>query len=170
MIARQKDTGFGWKIRGFWISRHIYYNSAFSLFWKKIWKIQKKYKTYYKKYKMVKLSFKNDICIGIKYVFVFFRFFRFFSKKKQMLNYSKRLSMWREIQNPLIVQPNPESFCRAIIFSSGLRGRRRTYHTILKLADHALFKMIRYVLMRRLRPELDGRPSSANYSDSSTKL
>jgi hypothetical protein len=25
--------------------------------------------------------------------------------------------------------------------SSGLRGRRRIYHTILKLADHALFKM-----------------------------
>jgi hypothetical protein len=33
-----------------------------------------------------------------------------------------------------------------------LRGRRRTYHTILKLADHALSKMVRYVL---LRPELD---------------
>jgi hypothetical protein len=32
---------------------------------------------------------------------------------------------------------------------SGLRGRRRTYHTILKLADHAFFKM------RLLRPELD---------------
>jgi hypothetical protein len=54
--------------------------------------------------------------------------------------------------------------------SSGLRGRRRTYHTILKLAEHVLFKMVRYVLLRRLRPELDGRPSSANYSDSSTKL
>jgi hypothetical protein len=26
--------------------------------------------------------------------------------------------------------------------SSGLRGRRRTYHTILKLADHALFKIL----------------------------
>jgi hypothetical protein len=35
----------------------------------------------------------------------------------QMLNYSKRLSMRREIQNPLIFQPNPVSFCRAIIFS-----------------------------------------------------
>jgi hypothetical protein len=47
-------------------------------------------------------------------------------------------------------------------------GRRRTYYvyTILKLADHALFN----VLLRPLRPELDGRPSSANYSDSSTKL
>jgi hypothetical protein len=31
-------------------------------------------------------------------------------------------------------------------FSSGLRGRRRTYHTILKLADHPLSKMVRYVL------------------------
>jgi hypothetical protein len=35
-----------------------------------------------------------------------------------MLNYSKRLSMRREIQNRLIFQPNPESFCRAIIFSN----------------------------------------------------
>jgi hypothetical protein len=30
--------------------------------------------------------------------------------------------------------------------SSGLKGRRRTYYTILKLADHALYKMVRYVL------------------------
>jgi hypothetical protein len=29
-----------------------------------------------------------------------------------------------------------------------------TYHTILKLADHALCKMVRYVLLRPLRPEL----------------
>jgi hypothetical protein len=36
---------------------------------------------------------------------------------------------------------------------------RRTYYTILKLADHALLKMVRYVLLRPLRPELDGRPS-----------
>jgi hypothetical protein len=39
--------------------------------------------------------------------------------------------------------------------SSGLRGRRRIYPTILKLADHALFKMVRYVLLRPLRPELE---------------
>jgi hypothetical protein len=75
--------------------------------------------TYYKKYKMVELSFKNDmpwheIC------FCFCYDFSDFFQKMQMLNY-------------------PESFCRAIIFSSGLRGRRRTYLTILKLADHALF-------------------------------
>jgi hypothetical protein len=38
--------------------------------------------------------------------------------------------------------------------SSGLRGRRTTYHTIFKLADHALFKMVRYVFLRPLRPEL----------------
>jgi hypothetical protein len=30
------------------------------------------------------------------------------------------------------------------------------------LADHALFKMVRYVFLRPLRPELDGWPSSAN--------
>jgi hypothetical protein len=41
--------------------------------------------------------------------------------------------------------------------SSGLRGRRRTYHTLLKLADHALCKMVKYVLLRPLRPELDAK-------------
>jgi hypothetical protein len=40
-------------------------------------------------------------------------------------------------------------------FSSGLRGHRRTYLTILELADRALFKMARYVIFRPLRPELD---------------
>jgi hypothetical protein len=39
--------------------------------------------------------------------------------------------------------------------SSGLRCHRRTYLTILESADHALFKMVRYVLLRPLRPELD---------------
>jgi hypothetical protein len=41
----------------------------------------------------------------------------FFQKKAnaQMLNYSKQLSMRREIQNRLIFQPNHESFGRAII-------------------------------------------------------
>jgi hypothetical protein len=36
-------------------------------------------------------------------------------------------------------------------------GRRRTYHTILKLADHVLSKMVRYVLLCHLRPELDSK-------------
>jgi hypothetical protein len=36
-------------------------------------------------------------------------------------------------------------------------GRRRTYLTILEWADHALFKKVRYVLLRTLRPELDGQ-------------
>jgi hypothetical protein len=49
--------------------------------------------------------------------YLFFRFFIFKNKKMQMLNYSKRLSMRREIQYPQIFQPNPESFSRAIIFS-----------------------------------------------------
>jgi hypothetical protein len=44
--------------------------------------------------------------------------------------------------------------------SSGLRGRRRTYHTILKLTDHALSKMVRYVLLWPLRPELARWPRS----------
>jgi hypothetical protein len=37
--------------------------------------------------------------------------------------------------------------------SSGLRGRRRTYLTILELADHALFKMVMHVLLPSLRPQ-----------------
>jgi hypothetical protein len=45
--------------------------------------------------------------------------------------------------------------------SSGLQGRRKTYLTILELADHALFKMVRYVLLRPLRPELDGQDVEA---------
>jgi hypothetical protein len=39
--------------------------------------------------------------------------------------------------------------------SSGLRGHRKTYLTILESADHALFKMVRYVLLQPLRPEQD---------------
>jgi hypothetical protein len=45
--------------------------------------------------------------------------------------------------------------------SSGLLGHRRTYLTILESADHALFKMVRYVLLRPLRLKLDGRDVEA---------
>jgi hypothetical protein len=41
----------------------------------------------------------------------------------------------------------------------------RTYLTILELADrpgHALFKIVRYVLLRPLRPELDGQDVEAS--------
>jgi hypothetical protein len=41
--------------------------------------------------------------------------------------------------------------------SSGLRGHKRTYRTILESADHAFFKMVRYVLLRPLRQELDAK-------------
>jgi hypothetical protein len=45
---------------------------------------------------------------------------------------------------------------------AGLRGRRiggrrRTYITIFKRAWSANFKMVWYVLLRALRPKLDGR-------------
>jgi hypothetical protein len=40
---------------------------------------------------------------------------------------------------------------------AGLKGHRRTYLTILESADHALFKMVKYVLLRPLKPELDGQ-------------
>jgi hypothetical protein len=48
--------------------------------------------------------------------------------------------------------------------SSGLLGHRRTYLTILESADHALFKMVRYVLLPPLRPELDGQDVEAGDS------
>jgi hypothetical protein len=38
--------------------------------------------------------------------------------------------------------------------SSGLRGHKRTYLTILESADHALCKMVRYVLLRQFMPIL----------------
>jgi hypothetical protein len=38
---------------------------------------------------------------------------------------------------------------------SGLRGRRRTYLTVLKRAWSSNFKMVWYVLLRLLRPEID---------------
>jgi hypothetical protein len=41
-------------------------------------------------------------------------------------------------------------------FSSGLRGHRRTYLTILESTYHAIFKMLRFFFfLRPLRPELD---------------
>jgi hypothetical protein len=50
----------------------------------------------------------HEIC------FWFFSIFQIFFNKNAN---AKRLSMRRENQNLLIFQPNPESFCRAIIFS-----------------------------------------------------
>jgi hypothetical protein len=49
--------------------------------------------------------------------------------------------------NHLVLVVATTSFCnddqaKSWPSSSGLRGRRRTYHTIIKLADHALFKMV----------------------------
>jgi hypothetical protein len=40
---------------------------------------------------------------------------------------------------------------------SAVSGGKRTYLTILESADHALYKMVRYVLLRPLRPELDAK-------------
>jgi hypothetical protein len=41
--------------------------------------------------------------------------------------------------------------------SSGLRGYKRTYLPILVSADHALFKMVKYVILRPRRLELDAK-------------
>jgi hypothetical protein len=44
---------------------------------------------------------------------------------------------------------NKDQMIRPLVLesSSGLRGHKRTYLTILESADHALFKMVRYVLL-----------------------
>jgi hypothetical protein len=47
--------------------------------------------------------------------------------------------------------------------SSGLKGHRMIYNTILEAADHALYKMVRYVLLRPLRPELEGQDVEASF-------
>jgi hypothetical protein len=39
--------------------------------------------------------------------------------------------------------------------ASEVAGGYSIYHTILKSTDHALFKMVRYVLLLPLRPELE---------------
>jgi hypothetical protein len=44
------------------------------------------------------------------------------------------------------------------------------FHTILKLADHALFKMVRYVLLRPLRPDLDGQDVEASSREDTSSL
>jgi hypothetical protein len=46
--------------------------------------------------------------------------------------------------------------------SSGIRGHRRTYLAILESAGYALFKMVWYVFLRPLRPELDGQAVEAS--------
>jgi hypothetical protein len=51
--------------------------------------------------------------------------------------------------------------------SSCLRGHRKTYLTILESAHNALFKKVRYVFLRPLRPELDGQDVEARNSKSS---
>jgi hypothetical protein len=52
------------------------------------------------------------------------------------------------LQSSLVWHKSPIFWNGSWPSSSGLRGRRRTYHTILKLADHALSKMVRYVHIR----------------------
>jgi hypothetical protein len=150
-ITGEKDSGSVSNIRGFWISRHIYYMSRWycnksksqltsptpaqaasccvisgtystlvqhlHFFEKKSEKSKRNPKHITKKYKMMELSLKNDMHWHEICIWFFLWFFRFFSKKMQMLNYSKRLSMRREIQNPLMFETDPESFSPAKHFS-----------------------------------------------------
>jgi hypothetical protein len=62
-----------------------------------------------------------------------------------------------EQMNRTKVTPSREDAPTSWPSSSGLRGCRRIYLTILESADNALFKMARYVFLRPLRSELDGQ-------------
>jgi hypothetical protein len=62
----------------------------------------------------------------------------------------------------LLSVPSLEDASTSWPSSSGIRGHRWTYLTILESADYALFKMVRYVLLRPLRPELDGQDVEAS--------
>jgi hypothetical protein len=46
--------------------------------------------------------------------------------------------------------------------NSGLRSRRKTYLTIFKRAWSANFKIVWYVFLRPLRPELEAAPGGQN--------
>jgi hypothetical protein len=70
------------------------------------------------------------------------------------------VQFWRHVKywhryHPLVWHKPPQIWNGSWPSSSGLRGRRRTCHTILKLADHALIKMVR--ILWPLRPELDNQ-------------
>jgi hypothetical protein len=86
MIARQKDSGFGWKLDDFEFRAAFTIVQHFHFFEKKK---SEKYKKYYKKYEMVELKVLKMTYALARNMFLFLvRFFRFF-KKMQMLNYSK---------------------------------------------------------------------------------
>jgi hypothetical protein len=55
----------------------------------------------------------------------------------------------------LLICRNSHTFMYSLPTILPCSGHRRTYLTILEFSDHALFKMVRYVLLRPLRPELD---------------
>jgi hypothetical protein len=72
-----------------------------------------------------------------------------FQSNRPIPGSSKGFVKWNCSQSEIYLKW-PKPFERS---SSGLRSCRRTYHTILKLADHSLFKMVRYGLLRPLRLE-----------------
>jgi hypothetical protein len=82
---------------------------------------------------------------------------------KNRIGYPSRVSKEHINTDRIVLQPKtwrPDVIEVCPIFyysylSSGLRGHKKTYLTILESADHALFKMGRYVLLQPLRPELD---------------
>jgi hypothetical protein len=83
------------------------------------------------------------------YLLAFFPHLRHFQSSTQMQSLERSFQKWFKIWAMIMWSTSWHS-------SSGLRGHRRTYRTTLEWADHALFKMVRYVLLRPLTPDLDG--------------
>jgi hypothetical protein len=71
-------------------------------------------------------------------------------------------SLPRSLQNGAIPAPIRGRKINIDKFKPQLHGSNHVdVSAVSKLADHALLKLVWYVLLRPLRPELDGRPSSA---------
>jgi hypothetical protein len=69
---------------------------------------------------------------------------------------TKGLIIWSLLSRRLVVVATTKPNLGHLAPASEVAGG----HTILKLADHALFKMVRYVFVRPLGPELDGQYSA----------
>jgi hypothetical protein len=91
--------------------------------------------------------------------------FHFFSKKKKIIIIIIIMYFFREKKfESFFFEKNCPLKMGSTNFTppknlAHMYGRRRTYLIILKRTWSANYKMVWYILLRPLRPELDGRPS-----------
>jgi hypothetical protein len=89
MIARQKDTGFGWKLEDFEFCAAYTIFQHLHFFFLNL-KNRKKIKTYFMPMHMSVLKLNSTILYIFLICFVFLLYFSdFFFKKMKMLNYGK---------------------------------------------------------------------------------